>query len=218
VKRRRKARNPCREAGSGPSPFGVTAFSDSRDLRSIRWGLGTRVAFVPNHLLALTGTEWIGLAGVAAGALGTIGGLVFAHLGRRAEHEHARELSRSQRLHAQRQDAYVQVAAFLERSRLWAFRTEPFWGPQPEPPEPANDEEFVRLSALIAVAGSPEVQEKVRDATSRLRIFEITVGTYRDEGYERVPERRRELEGARTAIFDSITEAEEAMRDELAEP
>jgi hypothetical protein len=167
-------------------------------------------------VLAFTGDEWLALAGLAAGALGTLGGLVFAYFNRKAEQQHARELSRSERLHAQRRDAYVQLAAFLERMRLWAYRTEPFMGPQPDPPTQASDDEWTRLSGLAAVAGSLDVQSKMNGASKRLRDFEIAVLHYRTGRDERFVETRRQMEDARQAAFAAITEVQEAMRDELA--
>lgn len=168
-------------------------------------------------LVAFTGSEWIAVVGIAAGVLGTLGGYVYAHVSQRSEQEHARGLSRDERLHAQRLDAYVRIGEYLERSRMAVYRTEPFIGPQPDPPARLTDDEIARVASLAAIAGSAQIDAKIRSANERLRDFELAVLMWREREPGEFGETRRKLEDTRKAAFAAISDAEDAMRDELGE-
>jgi hypothetical protein len=65
--------------------------------------------------LALSGDQWIALAGVLSGVFGFVGGYVFAYFNGKAERAHGERLARSGRLHEQRFAAYKEVARLLKR-------------------------------------------------------------------------------------------------------
>ena len=172
--------------------------------------------------LALSGDEWLALAGVASGAIVGLGGLVFAYLNGKAERVHAERLARSGRLHEQRRLAYIEIARLLERQRLFLERTHAFIGPKADPPEPLDDDEWARVSGLAAVSPSPEVGAALRETVQTAGAFEGAVMVYQFQ--EKKP-RSASVEGksawlvmdeARGGAIAAISNAERVMRDELA--
>ena len=127
--------------------------------------------------LAFTGDQWIAVVGILAGVVGTLGGLAFSLLNGRAERAQARALARASRLHAQRLDAYADLAAFMERERLYIQRTEPqvAIGEGQPPPEPVGDEEWLAMQGRVAVAGSAAVEAAVKKAQLAAHKFSGTV-------------------------------------------
>jgi hypothetical protein len=92
------------------------------------------------RVMALTGDQWIAIAGVSSGAAVGLAGLAFGYFNGRSERQHAEGLARGSRLHDQRLAAYAELARYLERERLYLQRTEPMIGPQPDPPGPLDDD------------------------------------------------------------------------------
>lgn len=174
--------------------------------------------------LAVTGDEWIALAGVSSGVIVGVGGLVFAYFNARSERSHGERLARSGRLHEQRLDAYKEVARLLQRQRLYLARTEPIVGPKPDPPPPLDDDDWAAVSGLAAVSPSAEVLEAMDEAAQKTSGFEFAVFRYRqvearptafpaDEGLNA----RKEMDQARDDALEAISEAQRRMREELAE-
>ena len=179
-------------------------------------------------LLALTGDQWLTLAALASGALIGLSSLVFAYFNGRSERTHGERLARSDRLHEQRFAAYKEVARLLERQRLYLTRTEPLVGPKPDPPRPLDDEEWATVSGLVAISPSADVLAALEDASQRTNDFEIHAFTYRrinarpsaarvNEDPEEEPKARRSMDDARVHALEAITEAERAMREDLAQ-
>jgi len=175
-------------------------------------------------VLGLTGDQWIALTGILAGAAGAIGGLLFSYFNGRAERIEARTLARHSRLHTQRLDAYAQLAAFLERERLFVERTEPEIGlgePQP-PPEPLDEEEWLSMQGRVAVAGSDAVSDAVGEAHRCAHVFAAAVWHYnamrdRTQNLYAPGGPREKMDDARRVALDAIDAAERVMRDELAD-
>jgi hypothetical protein len=88
--------------------------------------------------LALSGDEWIAVAGVSSGVIVGLGSLVFAHLNGKVERAHGERLARNGRTHEQRRLAYVDIARLLSRQRLVLIRAEPLIGPK-RPAVPDRD-------------------------------------------------------------------------------
>jgi hypothetical protein len=173
--------------------------------------------------LALSGDEWIAVAGVSSGAIVGLGGLVFAYFNGKAERVHTERLARSGCLHEQRRLAYVEIARFLERQRLFLIRTYPFMGPKPAPPEPLGDDEWSAVSGLAAVSPSREVEAALQDAAQRGTEFESAAAIYQHEETSRrvltqegQKSARQVMDESRDSALAAITKAQHAMRDELA--
>jgi hypothetical protein len=163
------------------------------------------------------------LSGVIVGG----GGLVFAYVNGREERAHGERLARGGRLHEQRFAAYREISRLLERQRLYLDRTEPVLGPKPAPPPPLDDEEWATVSGLAAISPSEGVLAALEDASQKTRDFDIHAFTYRqirarpsaarvNEDPEEEGKARVSMDTARDHALGAITEAERAMRDELA--
>lgn len=171
--------------------------------------------------LALSGDEWIALGGVSSGAIVGLGGLVFAFFSGRSERAHGERLALSGRLHEQRLTAYVQIAGFLERQRLFLIRTEPFYSEpgQADPPPPLNDDEWAAVNGLAAVSPSPEVLAALEYAQEGARFFEYAVRELRNALDAEGPQlftARQQKDNARQRAIAAINETERVMREELA--
>ena len=129
--------------------------------------------------LALSGDQWLALAGVLSGVIVGGGGLVFAYFNGKAERAHGERLARSGRLHEQRFAAYREIARLLQRQRLFLVRTEPIIGPKPDPPPPLDDDEWSAVSGLAAISPSEDVLTALDEAARMTNVFEIAVSTYR---------------------------------------
>ena len=177
--------------------------------------------------LALSGDQWLALAGVLSGVIGVAGGLVFAYFNAKEERSHGERLARSGRLHEQRFAAYREIARLLERQRLYLIRTEPFIGPKPEPPQALDDEEWAGVSGLASISPSREVLAVLEEAAQKTSDFEIHAFTYRrinerppaarvNEDPEEELNARLSMDAARNQALGAITEAERVMREDLA--
>lgn len=172
--------------------------------------------------LALSGDAWIALAGVASGAVVGLGGLVFAYFNGKEERVHAQRLARTSQIHEQRRLAYIEIARFLERQRLFLVRTHPIIGPKPDPPEPMGDDEWATVSGLASNFPSREVEAALIEAANRTNAFQAAVWLYQWEeehgrsatGTDRSA--RLEMDEARDRATDAISQAQRAMSDELA--
>jgi hypothetical protein len=178
--------------------------------------------------LALSGDQWLALAGVLSGVIVGGGGLVFAYVNGKEERAHGERLARSGRLHEQRFTAYKEIARLLERQSLYLIRTEPFIGPKPDPPQPLDDDEWAAVSGLASISPSPEVLAALNEAAQKTSEFEIHAFTYRrinarppaarvNEDPEEEPKARMSMDTARDRALGAITEAERAMREDLAQ-
>jgi hypothetical protein len=161
-----------------------------------------------------------------SGAFVGLGGLVFAYLNGRSERQHGERLARSGRLHEQRFTAYREISRLLERQRLYLTRTEPFLS-KPDLPAPLDDEEWATVSGLAAISPSEDVLAALQDASQKTSDFEIHAYTYQrirarpsaarvNEDPEEEPKERQSMDTARDRALGAITEAERAMREELA--
>lgn len=169
-------------------------------------------------LLSLSGDQWLTLAGVASGVVGVIGGFVFATVNGRAERAHAERLARSERLHEQRQEAYLKIAEYLERQRFYLVRTEVTFTDR-EPPAPLGDDEWASISALAAISPSKEVQDTLAESQREAIHFDLAVINVQTAkgmaaGNE-LTEARGHLDGVRQDALDAIDETERLMQEEL---
>lgn len=178
--------------------------------------------------LALNGDQWLALAGVLSGVLVGGGSLVFAYFNARSERQHGERLARSGRVHEQRFTAYREISRLLERQRLYLTQTEPFLGPKPDPPPPLDDEEWATVSGLAAISPSEDVLTGLEDASQKTSVFEIDALTYRrinarpaaarvHEDPDEELNARMSMDAARDRALEAISEAQRAMREELAE-
>jgi hypothetical protein len=164
--------------------------------------------------LALSGDQWIALAGVLSGVFGFVGGYVFAYFNGKAERAHGERLARSGRLHEQRFAAYKEVARLLKRQSLYLTRTEPIVGPKPEPPQPLDDEDWATVSGLAAITPSGDVLAALEDAAQKTSEFEIHAFTYRRIGERPSAARVNEdLGGVEGASVDGRSPRPGARRD-----
>jgi hypothetical protein len=177
--------------------------------------------------LALSGDQWLAVAGVLSGVVVSGASFVFAYFNAKEERSHGERLARSGRLHEQRFVAYREIARLLERQRLYLVRTEPIIGPKPEPPQPLEDEEWAEVSGLASISPSPEVLAALEEAAQKTSDFEIHAFTYRrinarpsaarvNEDPEEELKARLSMDTARDHALDAITEAERSMREDLA--
>jgi hypothetical protein len=178
--------------------------------------------------LALNGDQWLALAGVLSGVLVGGGGLVFAYFNGKSERAYGERLARSGRLHEQRLAAYKEIARLLQRQRLYLVRTEPIIGPTPDPPPPLDDDDWAAVSGLAAVSPSQDVLAAMEEAARKTSDFEIDALKYRriqaqpaaarvDEDPEEELNARVSMDAARDRALEAISEAQRAMREELAE-
>jgi hypothetical protein len=143
---------------------------------------GTRsmLAFVTLPL-ALSGDQWITLSGVLSGAVGVVGGFVFAYVNGKAERLHSRHLALSTRLHEQRLAAYVDIGTFLERQYLYvrdvAFSYQMTPVPRPDPPEPLSVDDWTTIMGRAKVSSSPEVREALNAVMNTSYELETAIAT-----------------------------------------
>jgi hypothetical protein len=149
-----------------------------------------------------------------------------------ANRRHERVMTRSTRLYEQRRKAYEDVAAFLERTRLWVAPYGPNW---PDDPTRTTADEWADLMARAAVAGSADVQARLAAFHEAVKNFYIEAaflsgssrGRFRalsEQEFEALSEQEHEeladlhetVEKDRGEVVKLIDEAEQAMRDELA--
>jgi hypothetical protein len=149
-----------------------------------------------------------------------LGGLAFGYFNGRSERRHALRLARGGRLHQQRLAAYADLAAYLERERLYLHRTEPMIGPQPDPPAPLDDDEWTRLTGRMSVSGSREALLALEEAQRRAHSFNGALMAYRgmrNQNALQMPAARQRMDEVRTRASEAIDEVERLMRNELAE-
>lgn len=180
--------------------------------------------------LALSGDQWITMAGVLSGAIGVVGGFVFAYFNGKAERLHSRQLAISARLHEQRLAAYVEIGRFLERQYLYVKRVE--WVYRlpvqvADPPEPPSVDDWTMVMGKAKVSASAGVLEALQEAENTAYALDTAIATrkaaLKDPEVEQI---ERELgmgsphtlavEGARLTAMTAIEEAERQMREELA--
>ena len=101
-------------------------------------------------------------------------------------------------------------------------------GPKPDPPQPLDDDEWAAVSGLAAISPSGEVLAALNEAAQKTSEFEIHAFTYRrinarppaarvNEDPEEEPKARMSMDTARDRALGAITEAERAMREDLAQ-
>lgn len=75
--------------------------------------------------------------------------------------EHAEKLATGQRQQERLQDAYLALLQAMRRSGLWAQNVKPTLDTDPPRPvpDPADDDDWSRVLALLDAYGSPEVRE-----------------------------------------------------------
>jgi hypothetical protein len=138
--------------------------------------------------------------------------------------DHASQEARAIRLFEARFEAYKAASIHLERFRQFAEWTEPVMGPMPEPPDLKPDETFTTLSGIVAITLSDAVRDAMQATTNTGAAFIYFVQEYRDTrdrpgtswdpSDARSP--REKMDEARQDVFNAITLAQDAMRDELA--
>jgi hypothetical protein len=158
---------------------------------------------------------------VVSGAVGALG-IVSPAIVSWVQRTHERELARIERLHTQRLDLYREVGRFLETEhlRLASVRLEDLLsGPPPEPFGPTR-EEWVRLRADAAVAGSEDARRATENYYSAQQRFVAHLVNLRHLFEHRVEpqtlaEFEKEIHHARAIVLDNIAEVERIMRVEL---
>jgi len=180
--------------------------------------------------LALSGDQWITVAGVLSGAIGVVGGFVFAYFNGKAERLHTRDLAISARLHEQRLAAYVEIGKFLERQYLYVKRVERvYYIPVQvaDPPEPPSVDDWTMVMGKAKVSASAGVLEALQEAENTAYALDTAIvirkAALEDPEVEQI---ERELgmgsphtlavEEARLTGMNAIEEAERRMREELA--
>jgi hypothetical protein len=180
-------------------------------------------------LLALSGDQWITLAGVLTGAIGAVGGFVFAYFNGKAERLHTRTLAISARLHEQRLAAYVEIGKFLEWQYLYVSRVE-WWDigllvQTPDPPEPPGVDDWTTIMGKAKVSASSPVLEALQEVTNTTYALDHAIATknafMQVEGAEEIETTTGmphwiAVEEARRPAMEAIHEAETRMRDELS--
>lgn len=106
---------------------------------------------------------------ITSGILGA-GGLAFGawnamkeRESRSVDREFARSTARNERIEERRAELYVDMLSNLERDVFSFERIYPATSPLPPPPDPLNDDEWMRLKARIAAFGSSEVVALVEE-------------------------------------------------------
>jgi hypothetical protein len=172
----------------------------------------------------------IALAGVLSGAVGVVGGFVFAYTNGKAERLHARQLALTARLHEQRLAAYVEIGQFLERQYLYARDVEFDWQqltplPRPDPPDPPSIDEWMTVMGKAKVSASPDVLEALIAVENAVYVLDSAIATkkffHQDPNAAQIeitigPHHQIAIEEARNPALEAIGEAERRMRDELA--
>ena len=183
--------------------------------------------------LALSGDQWITLAGVLTGAIGVVGGFVFAYFNGKAERLHTRQLAISTRLHEQRLSAYVEIGRFLERQYLYVKWVEYVWtvpGTETlvsDPPKPPSVDDWTMIMGRAKVSASAEVLEALQEAEGTTYLLDLAIGTRKAAMTDPEVERKERewgtaapymmaIEEARIPAKLAIEEAERRMREELA--
>ncbi len=180
-------------------------------------------------VLALTGDQWITLAGVLSGAVGVVGGFVFAYVNGKAERLHTRQLALSARLHEQRLAAYVEIGRFLERQYLYVrdveFEYQLTPVPRPEPPEPPSVDDWTTVMGRAKVSASAAVLEALNEVENTTYALDTAIAIKKAALLD--PEVAQieitlgmphsiAIEEARRPALESIGEAERRMHEELA--
>jgi hypothetical protein len=185
----------------------------------------------PSPLLA---TNWLGIGGLIATAVGIVATAVVAVVGmvvnrrnqqgdresREREADAARqytlELSDADRYFKARLHAYTEAARFLERLRMMVVRYQPIL-PTAKPPRAPSDEEWETIVATVAVAGSDEVIAAFDDCRDNASEFGAQAHDYKER-----KDPSAELEGsgirmqaAREAALDAVDKTLRLMRQEL---
>jgi hypothetical protein len=171
--------------------------------------------------LALSGDESVALAGVLSGALVGIVGVGFAYFNGKSERTHSERIARSGRLHEQRLSAYIELGKALRRQGMFVVRTEPLIGPQPDPPDALDDEEWTALMGRAVVSASPDVLSALEDSNDETMRFQFAVGQVVQMNAQaadanQLVQARQRLDEARERALNAIEEAERVMREELA--
>jgi hypothetical protein len=155
---------------------------------------------------------------LTTGTLGIVGFLTTFFNGR-ADRRHTRRLAQDARLFESRVSVYEEVLAQANRDMLTMDRTYPMIGPQPEPPAPAADEDWTRLSARISALGSDDVRtalqafmETANGFAAQAKVFRMMEAQHRKaepENYVEIDvirkEARRLLNVLATRINEELT-------------
>jgi type II secretory pathway pseudopilin PulG len=160
------------------------------------------------------------VGGLVGGALAAVIGGLFALRQQRQQHEHELVMANVARVQARRQRAYEKLLTVAYRIDTAVGRTEPFWGPVPDPPPPIPDEAAFELQALASAYASPPTQETFREVTHAARRFQLAADQVRYarshlEGQEAI-DARQEMDAARVAVQSAIEELGRRMNTELA--
>lgn len=153
-------------------------------------------------------TEQVAIvSGAAVGIAGVLAPTLTAWLDRK----HRRDLAQAERRHTLRSQTYADVAALLERQRLFIMRTEPMIGPVPPAPEMLQDDEWMQLGGRVAVVSSPEVRVAIQEASRQTNLFIGTVMAYRAQ----LEGAGNRMHQARQQALGALDAAELAMSKEL---
>ena len=156
--------------------------------------------------LALSGDQWLTLAGVLTGAIGVIGGFVFAYYNGKAERLHTRQLAISTRLYEQRLAAYVEVGRLLERQNLYVSRVEFSYKqmlhvPMPDPPEQPSVDDWTMIMGKAKVSASAEVLEALQEVSNTTYRLDDAIAVRKF--FLEDPENRRDGSDHREPSLDS---------------
>lgn len=180
--------------------------------------------------LALSGDQWITVAGVLSGAIGVVGGFVFAYFNGKSERLHTRQLAISARLHEQRLAAYVEIGRFLERQYLYVKSLEFVYlipVQMTNPPEPPSVDDWTMVMGKAKVSASAGVLEALQEAANKTYLFDMAIverkAALQDPEVAQFESslglgapHTLAVEEARMTAMTAIEEAEERMREELA--
>jgi hypothetical protein len=160
--------------------------------------------------LGLVTTAIVGVAAAASPALTAW-----------ANRKHEHDLARSVRLYDQRRDLYVELAAFLERDRMFIARTEPILtiGDEPlKPPSEVTDEDWIKMRARWVALASDDVQAGMLEASTKRNDFVGAVMVYKGtpRGHANWPDARKQMDEARDAAYAAFDDVERTMNAELA--
>ena len=148
-------------------------------------------------------------------------GIVVPEVGRRYERRHQRQISRADRLYAQRLTLYIDATRGFELIRLHVARTHPVSDVlPPSSSEPMSDDEAASLYARLYVGASPEVIAATEEALNRMLLdFRRAVmdfeGVRGAAAGEQMMDARTKMEDARKRFHDSVDALEAAMRADL---
>jgi len=159
----------------------------------------------------------VAFAGVVAAGVVGVTAPVVNWLVARENRSHERRLAHDARLFERRAAAYTDLLAACQRLMQYVERTEPIWGPGPEPPEPPSDEEQRELDARVGAFVSRQVDEQLNAFRTTIVDFHDHVIAYREarDTSHTTAEHGTKMHAARDEARRKMRLLEATVRDEL---